>query len=216
MTTPDVPLSLDPRRTALLLIGYQNDYFHDAGALHAVVEEGLESNRTLEKTLGMLDALAGTATLAISTPILFTPDYDEVVEPIGILGTIVEAKAFREGAWGGRTVSELEARRAAYTEVPGKRGLNAFSNTRLETLLRERGVQDVLVAGVVTSLCIDSTARHAFELGFRVGIVSDCIAGRTAIEQAFYLEQVFPLYGRVLDSGEVLQALGAGAHPDTA
>jgi nicotinamidase-related amidase len=93
--------------------------------------------------------------------------------------------------------------------VPGKRGLNAFSNTHLEILLRERQIEDVVVVGAITSLCIDSTARQAMELGFRTTILSDATCGRTKFEQDFYCTNVFPLYANLKTSEELLAALGA-------
>ena len=94
-------------------------------------------------------------------------------------------------------------------EIPGKRGLNAFSNTDLEAELRDRGVTQVVIAGVVTSICIDSTARAAQECGFSVHVLSDCTAGRTRFEQDFYCREVFPLYASVTTSVELLARLSA-------
>jgi len=68
----------------------------------------------------------------------------------------------------------------------------------------------VLVCGMVTSLCIDSTGRAAYERGYDVTIVSDCSSARTDAEQVFFCENVFPLYGRAATSGEVLAEM-AGA-----
>lgn len=190
-------------QTALLLVGFQNDYFAKDGALHAVVEESLNSGELLANTTQLIHALYESNALIISTPILFTPNYEELVEPIGILKTIRDAGAFRRGTTGGATVDAIADFDSRIVEIPGKRGLNAFSNTALEKSLRTAGIQNVLIAGVVTSLCIDSTARHAFELGFRVSILEDCIGGRTQVEQDFYMEQVFPLYSRVIRSTDV-------------
>ena len=50
-----------------------------------------------------------------------------------------------------------------------------------------------------SSVCIDSTARSAFELGYHVTILSDCTAGRTTFEQDYYCENIFPIYANVID-----------------
>ena len=67
-------------------------------------------------------------------------------------------------------------------------------------ILQELGVEHVILCGVVTSVCIDSTGRAANELGYKVTVLSDCIAGRSATEQDFYCEDVFPLYAEVCES----------------
>ena len=60
-------------------------------------------------------------------------------------------------------------------------------------------MERVALAGVVTSICIDSTGRAAHERGYQVSVLSDCTAGRTAFEQEFYCDKVFPIYADVVD-----------------
>ena len=91
--------------------------------------------------------------------------------------------------------------------VPGKRGLNAFSNTDLDDLLERKGVTHVVLAGAVTSICIDSTGRAAHERGYGVTILSDCTAGRTNYEQEFYCDNIFPLYAETLTTDDFLARL---------
>ncbi len=190
--------------TALILVGFQTDYFAKDGILHGVVSEALQECNTLKNTCRLLESLKDSDITIISTPILFTEDFSEVVEPVGILKTIVDVGAFRRGSPGSQTIDEIRAYGDRIVEVPGKRGLDAFSNTKLEEALRGKGIKNVILAGVVTSLCVDSTARRAFELGFKVHILEDCTSGRTAMEQSFYCQEVFPLYSQVIDSEELL------------
>ena len=60
--------------------------------------------------------------------------------------------------------------------VVGKNTYSAFRNTRLEEQLREMGVEEVIVTGVMTNLCCDTTAREAFIRGFRVFFSTDATA----------------------------------------
>ena len=199
---------MNPKETALILIGYQNDYFSPEGVLHQVFQEDGAVDRVRDRTLALLEALRDTPVTLISTPICFTPDYQEIAEPVGILEVIKETGAFQAGAFGSETIPELKRFGQRIVEVPGKRGLNAFMGTHLGEVLRERGIQDVVLAGAVTTICIDSTGRSAFEQGFRVHVLEDCTLARSAFEQRFYCEQIFPLYAQVLDSGALLTELG--------
>jgi nicotinamidase-related amidase len=63
----------------------------------------------------------------------------------------------------------------------------------------------------VTSLCIDSTGRAAYERGYNVTIVSDCSSARTDTEHEFFCENVFPLYGRAATSLEVLDEMASAS-----
>ncbi len=191
--------------TAIVLIGFQNDYFSENGVLHEVIESS--AAKILSNTLFLLDRLQTTGITLVSTPIYFTPDYSELVNPVGILKVIQEVGAFRKDTIGSETIPELTRYGERILTVEGKRGLNAFHSTNLEQELLSRGVTDVVLAGVVTSICIDSTARSAFERGFKVHVLSDCTAGRTQYEQDFYCSEVFPLYANVITTQALIESL---------
>ena len=194
-------------QTALVLVGYQNDYFAEDGILREFVE-GQSRDATLQNTIALLDAAKDLPELlVIATPIQFTPDYSEITEPVGILKAIIDVGAFRQGEKGTETIPLISGLGDRVVNVPGRRGLNAFSNTDLEDVLRGQGIRNVVIAGVVTSLCIDSTARSAFDRDFNVYILSDCTAGRTDTEQQFYANEVFPMYSQVIGFKEFLQEI---------
>ena len=84
---------MNTNNTALLLIGFQNDYFAPNGILHGIVEESSKVTNALSNTIHLLDCLEPTSVLIVETPIFFTSSYEEIVEPIGILKTIKEVGA---------------------------------------------------------------------------------------------------------------------------
>jgi nicotinamidase-related amidase len=193
---------MEQEKTALLLIGFQNDYFLEDGILRGVVEESSKVTGILNNTLNLINELEDT--LIISTPIIFSKDYLELIEPVGILKNIKEVGAFKKGSSGSQTISQLAQFKDKIIEIPGKQGLNAFINTSLEAVLKENNITNVAFAGTVCSICIDSTGRSAFEKGFNVTMLSDCISGRTVFEQEFYCKDVFPLYANVVTSKELI------------
>jgi len=197
---------MDPKTTALVLIGYQNDYFAEDGILHGVIEES--TKRVLDNTMALLKNLEKSAATVITTPINFTPDYSELIDPVGILEVIKDAGAFKAGTNGAGTIPEVLQFGERIIEVPGKRGLNAFASTNLDSLLQNKGIKNLALAGAITSICIDSTGRAAFEKGYKVIQLSDCISSRTSLEQSFYCSTVFPLYANVMDSKAFSKALG--------
>jgi|SRR2546425_7709896 len=199
---------MDPKQTAVVLIGYQNDYFAADGVLYQVIEESSRVTGVVANTVDLVERLRATPTSVVSTPLRFTPDYSELVEPVGIIKTVKEMGAFKAGTRGAETIPELLRFGERIIEVPGKRGLNAFSNTDLDNLFQQRGITNVVLAGVVTSICVDSTGRSAYERGYKVSILSDCTSGRTTFEQDFYCENVFPLYAEVIDHVQLLKRLG--------
>ena len=198
---------MDPKATAIVLVGYQNDYFAANGILRGVVEEPNRVDRTLANTLALLHAVADTEMTIISTPIILTSDYRALAESEGILGTIKEAGAFRAGSPGADTIPELLAFGDRILYINGKQGFNAFSNTDLHATMKARNLNHLLLAGMITSLCIDSTGRAAYERGYKVTMLSDCISARTPSEQDFYCRSIFPLYADVMESPQLVEQL---------
>lgn len=193
-----------PRRSAILLIGFQNDYFSPDGVMHSVIEENARENDLLANTKSVLDAFLNSETPIINLPIHFSPDYEELGQPTGLLAAIRDAGAFRRDTKGGQTIPELLEYGERIQHLSGKTSFNAFLGTDLDEHLRAAGVDHVVVTGVVTSICIDSTARAAAERGFAVTIVSDASAGRNETEHLFYCESIFPLYAEVVSTKELL------------
>lgn len=202
---------MDSNKTALLLIGFQNDYFAPDGILYDVIEASAKTVKTVENTVNLLRAIASTDVLTIATPIFFTQDYEELVQPVGILKTIKEVGAFQKNSKGAHTIADLDPFQSRIVEVPGKRGLNAFINTNLHEILQNHSITNLVLAGAVTSVCIDSTGRSAYEQGYQVTVLEDCTSARTTIEQEFYFEHVFPLYAHTLSSVELVKRLNVAA-----
>jgi nicotinamidase-related amidase len=58
--------------------------------------------------------------------------------------------------------------------VVQKRQPDAFQDTPLQTILKEKGIKKIIIAGLQTEYCVDTTTRRAFSLGYEVVLVGDC------------------------------------------
>ena len=134
---------------ALLVIDVQNEYF-EGGALPVTHPQG-----TLPRILETMDAAA-----ASGVPVVVVRH----TEPPG-------EGAFDHGTAGWRLRPEIEERQREL--LVDKRLPGSFTGTDLEAFLRERGVDTVAVAGYMTHMCCDTTARQATHLGLNVEFLSD-------------------------------------------
>lgn len=198
---------MDASTTALLLIGFQNDYFAADGVLHGALEDSGQVSRAAAASTQLIQALYNTKATIIETPIRFTADYSELVEPIGILQVIMKNSAFTADSYGAQTIDEIAQFGDRIITLAGKRGLNCFSNTDVDKVLKQNNIEDVIIAGAVTSLCIDTAGREAADLGYRVHILRDCTAARTAFEHNYYSDEIMPLYAHVCDSSDIFEML---------
>ncbi len=88
--------------------------------------------------------------------------------------------------------------------VEGNRTLDAFYSTELDHLLRANQIEYVAFAGFHTNWCIESSARSAYDKGYRVIVVSDCTSTATDEEQRYAETFIFPQIGQVMTAAEFL------------
>jgi nicotinamidase-related amidase len=89
-----------------------------------------------------------------------------------------------------------------------KRRRSAFHDTGLDTLLRDLGVTQVVLAGVSTSSGVESTARSAHDHGYHVVLATDAIADPDPDSHRHSLERIFPKLGETATSAEIINFLG--------
>ena len=88
-----------------------------------------------------------------------------------------------------------------------KRRRSAFHDTGLDTLLRDLGVTQVVLAGVSTSAGVESTARSAHDHGYDVVLATDAMADHDPDSHRHSLERVFPKLGETATSAEIIEFL---------
>ncbi|MFE9247998.1 isochorismatase family protein [Streptomyces sp. NPDC007088] len=84
----------------------------------------------------------------------------------------------------------------------------AFYGTDLDSQLRRRGITQVVLTGIATSIGVESTARFAQEYGYNVTVVTDAVTDMSAESHANSVERVFPRLGETGTTEEVLKLLG--------
>jgi nicotinamidase-related amidase len=89
-----------------------------------------------------------------------------------------------------------------------KRTWGAFTNTDLEEHLKKLGVTQVVIAGVATSIGVESTARHAYELGFNVTLAVDAMTDLNPDTHINSVERIFPRLGETGTAQEIIDLIG--------
>ncbi|MCC2098797.1 MAG: cysteine hydrolase [Hyphomicrobiales bacterium] len=117
-----------------------------------------------------------------------------------------------------RTIdSLLPGRQSVWKELEqGNRDITVFKNrysalihgsSQLEPVLRNLGIDTLLIAGTKTNVCCEATARDAMMLDFRTVIVSDCCAALSDDEHRATLETFIQQFGDVMTAGEILERM---------
>jgi nicotinamidase-related amidase len=200
-----------PEKTALLLIEYQNDFVSEGGAQHDAVKTVMADTDMLAHSRAVAEQARARGVTVMHAAISFAEGYPEIpADPYGILAGIRQAQAFQKGSWGA-AIADAMAPVDGDILIEGKRGLDCFSSTNLDFILRQRGITDLAVAGFLTNCCVESTMRSAYERGFRVITLTDCTATLSASEQEAAVTKNFPMFSHPMTHDRFLADLETSA-----
>lgn len=204
MTSTDI--SLDPARTAVVVIDVQNDYCHPSGVF---AQAGLRVDG-LEELVSRINALVAAARAAGSPVIWVRMEWADDAE-VGLLAErspFLRSAGLRQGTWGAELVDGL-AVEPGDAQV-SKARFSSFYDTTLEDTLRRLGVTTLVTAGVRTDFCVESTVRDAFFRDFDVVVAEDAVAGYFADLHDNSLRLMQTVFARVAPVDRVAAALGPG------
>ncbi|HEY5484438.1 MAG TPA: cysteine hydrolase [Propionibacteriaceae bacterium] len=206
---------MDPAKTAIVLVEYQNDFTTEGGALHGAVKTVMDSTDMLTHTKALVSAARSAGATIIHSPIQFAAGYYEITRhPYGILKGVVDSTAFVKGTWGAEIVGDLTPADGDIV-LEGKRGLDAFASTNLDFILRSKGIETVALGGFLTNCCVESTMRSAYERGYEVITLTDCVAGTSTEEHANAITYDYPMFSKPMASTDFVATLsGAVASAD--
>ena len=200
-------MKLDPKKTAVVMIEFQNDFTTEGGTLHGAVKGVMESSNMLEHAQETVAKAREMGATIIHAPITFDEGYPELGDsPYGILKGVVDSSSFQKGTWGADFADEMQPQEGDLV-VEGKRGLYAFASTNLDFILRGRGIENVALGGFLTNCCVESSMRTAYERGFNVFTLVDCVAATSEEEQQVAIEKDYPMFSHPVDHNEFLNIL---------
>jgi nicotinamidase-related amidase len=200
-------MPFDPKRTAVVLIEYQNDFTSEGGVLHGAVQDVMERTGMLDNTRRLVEAARAAGATIVHAPITFVQGYGELSQhPYGILKGVVDSTAFVKGEWGADIIDSLSPQEGDVV-VEGKRGLDTFATTNLDFILRARGIDTIALGGFLTNCCVESTMRSGYEKGYKVITLSDCVAATSAEEHDNAIKFDYPMFSEVMTADAFTEEL---------
>ncbi|WP_312494495.1 cysteine hydrolase [Pseudomonas cremoris] len=198
---------MNPHSTALVLIEFQNDFTTPGGVFHDAVKDVMRTSDMLANTATTVQQARKLGVKIIHLPIQFAEGYPELTtRDYGILKGVADGSAFRAGSWGAE-ITEAVGREAGDILVEGKRGLDGFATTGLDLVLRNNGIQNLVVAGFLTNCCVEGTVRSGYEKGYNVVSLTDCTATFTDEQQYAAENFTLPMFSQTLKHNQFLEAL---------
>lgn len=202
---------LSKARTAFLFLDMQNDFASPTGKMAQFGFELAAVRETVVPTRRLLDAARANGYLVMHTAVINETGQNSAAwadfwgEPAVTL----------QGTWGAAHVDELAPR--SDEPVITKYAYGAFVGTNLDTMLRSRGIETLVMCGADLNICVADTMHHAFALGYHVVGVSDCLScfSKRDLQHAEQMKQaglylIENHYGLVVSSEEIIAIISQG------
>lgn len=173
--------------TVLLALHYQNEVLHEDGKIRV----GLEANspdrlRVIAAATELLAQARAAKVPIVHVRVEYRPDYADLKCNAPILKAVKQLGAMQAGSWGAEFYEGLEPLPEHPLEfIVSHKRINAFYGSALDVILQQLQAQRLVIAGVATHSVVESTVRHAVDMGFEVLVPADaCGAPPQAHENA--------------------------------
>ncbi len=200
-------LSLEPKKTVLIIQDLQNDVITEGGAF---AESGAPAHAKKQNVVENVKNLAAAARKAgmkvIHVHFIVEPGAPGIKPNAPLFQGLIETKAVVRGTWGAAPAEGLEPQEGDL--VVEKIRMNAFHDTKLDALLRGMGIETFVITGAWTNMSIEHTSRHGADAGYRVVVVTDGTSTINAEWQKAALNYALENVAEKASTSEVIAALG--------
>lgn len=193
---------LDPAHTAVVVVDMQNDFCADGGYIHTTQNADMSANKPLSERIGKLvEAARDVGAMVVWIKAI----YDHELLPAPMLSKMLDkgkgAVCCASGSWG---ADFYEIAPTADEFVVEKRCYSAFHNTQFDDILRRRGIRTLIMTGVATNVCVESTLREGFFHGYYIVMPPDCVGSANKPLHEATIKSVEFIFGEIPESNEVM------------
>lgn len=208
-------LDFDPASTALVMIDFQRDFMLPKGFGELLGNDVSLLRTTIEPTQAVLAAARSLGMLVVHTREGHRPDLTDCPAAkltrggqtfIGTQGPM--GRILVRGEEGHDIIPELYP--VAGEPIIDKPGKGAFFATDLDLVLRDRGIKTLVVCGVTTEVCVNTTVREANDRGYECVVLEDCVGSYFPEFQDYALRMIKAqgaIFGWVTHSSAFLAAV---------
>ncbi|KOY00792.1 isochorismatase family cysteine hydrolase [Pseudomonas nunensis] len=199
-----------PAQTGLLLVDPYNDFLSEGGKLHGRAKPVADSVGTLANLKAVVAAVrkAGMQVFYVPHHRAEPDDLARWKHPGPSQLRASHAQVFAAGEWGGEWHPDFQPEPGDVI-VKEHWASSGFANTDLDFLLKQHGIDKVIIVGMLANTCIETTGKFAGELGYHVTLVRDATAAFSAEAMHAAHEINGPTYAHsIVTTQELLALLG--------
>lgn len=185
---------INPKSTALILIEMQNDFLSTKGKLNHLVADVAEKTNIVENANSTINLARKKGIPIYWIPIEFSNKHQEMGNnPMGILKIVKDHDGFIRESWGAKIYDEMEYSKNDHV-INGKSSICSFSGTNLDQILRNNQIDTILLGGFLSHVCVTSTMVSAYDKGYNVITLTDCVATAGQEAQDKVIEHLYPMF----------------------
>jgi len=201
-------MELSAPRTAVIAVHMQHDVITPDGAFGGFFAAQAAERDVIGQTGKLLETARRSGATVVYTRVAWQPGYLDLVANSPLLGMVAQSQCLVEGSAKAEIVPQLTPQDGDV--VLTHKRIGGFSASQLDVLLRSRGIDTVLFAGVATNASVESTARQASDLGYRTIIIADACSAADPTAHAAAIASL-SLLGEIATTAEAMEALSGVA-----
>jgi ureidoacrylate peracid hydrolase len=199
---------VDPRHTALVVIDMQNDFIADEGLIAREGRDVSQAKVMAEHLPKLIQAARAAGVFVVFVRNVYTSEQNFYLSDVWLeqaarkrAGAYTRIPVCAAGSWGGDFYGDV--RPQPNDPIVTKHRYSAFYNTDLDTILRANGIRTVVFTGVVTNVCVETSAREAFVRDYYVVVARDGTAAYVQADHDMTLKNIDRFFGEISSIDEL-------------
>lgn len=201
---------VDPKNAALLIVDVQNDFAAEGGMMDREGNDLSMSQGIIPRLQQLIDEAHEMDVPVIFIRNVYNTDANWYLSDVWL----EQAKRARQGSYVIHSVCAPDSWAGDFYEIRPtekdvivtKHRFSAFQDTDLDLILRSRGIRTLIMTGIATNVCVESTARDGFFRDYYIVFTSDCTATYSKEDHEGTLNNIRRFFGEVVTADEVAGA----------
>ncbi len=192
-------MNLEQKNAAVIVVDVQNDYCHPDGAIAKSGSDVSAVKKMMPHLHSLLEAARDN-----QVPVIFLQtNHEKATDSEVWLSRFADGinPICHTGSWGAEF---FEVAPRADEIIVNKHRYSGFIHTRLESVLQTLKIETLVMTGVSTNLCVESTARDGFMLDYHIVFMKDACAAFSQAEHDMTLQTVDTYFGMVASTQELI------------
>jgi ureidoacrylate peracid hydrolase len=202
---------VDPRHTALIVVDVLNDFCAEGGMMDLEGQDVSTAQAMAARLPRLIQAARDAGVLVVFVRNVYSSQNNTYLSDVWLeqaarrrSGSYTEREVCARDSWQGDFYGDVRP-------LPGeaiviKHRFSAFHNTDLDTILRANGIRTLVMSGVASNVCVETTAREGFVRDYYVVYLSDGTSAYVAEQHEAALRVIELFFGQVVGIDDVVGA----------